>query len=796
MTIFILILAIAAVGYFIAVPLFEFVCASLLLTPLFKFLVGKTLLMANKEIVGGGAEQVFYLFCFAVIAIGAYVIFGPRKDKLVATDLYPLGAFGATYTIAYMLCLRWVDFYDLGERLRDYALLASAIDSPVRPKEPWMEGFPLNYYVFWYRFGAMLSSLLSIDVWDTYHTIISISMALYGAVIFQIIRVVLGGTTLLAALGALFIPFGPNVAGMLILSRDKQGKFITDPGWWGPSRVIQGAIDEFPAWSFVLGDAHPHYLNLVTFPFLLLVLYRVIISPISMTRRVIHTTLFAVAGVLFLVGSNAWEVPMWGGAVVIIVATAMIMFKVALPVSLVSVSLHGSNATTSSGEVESLSGDRRYLELFKQLAAIGVPVVALAVLALRREHVTWFQVGLVAVCVVVFEFLFFPGKLSLSNPLKRDGKLLKHATVGGFGKREVVWSVFWALLFIALRLSSSHIQSEGGELDFVRSPIPVTTTAEIFAHWGTQLTIVALSTLLLHAFSLNLVMMTAFLGCTLLFDKGALFIYALIGLQLVRLMSSREKQATWRDVFGEGLVIASLGLILLPEVVFLNDAYGPEIERMNTIFKIYTTTWALLGLAAFYLFGLVWKKRARQLEALAPGFSMLVGVTLFAGLAFGTWRFYDHVYPMRKMERSEFGREGLGLANRKYPGSGEIIRALRKQPYGRTLETQGGPYSFTSFVSTLAGQPAYLGWANHVNLLLKQNDGVKSGEIGRREKVTDQFYKEKDCVARRDLASHEQIRYVVVGTKERERYAELGSLDFSCFTKLAEKDQYTLYRPQ
>lgn len=793
MTILILILAVAAVGYLIAVPLFEFVCASLLLTPLFKFLVGKALLMANREIVGGGAEQMFYLFCFAIIAIGAYVIFGPRKEKLVATDLYPLGAFAATYAIAYVLCLQWVDFYDLGERLRDYALLASAIDSPVQPKEPWMEGFPLNYYVFWYRFGAMLSSVLSIDVWDTYHTMISISMALYGAVVFQIIRVVLGGSTLLASLGALFIPFGPNVAGIFILSRDKQGNFITDPGWWGPSRVIQGAIDEFPAWSFVLGDAHPHYLNLVTFPFLLLILFRIITSSTTLTRKLTQSILFTVGGVLFLVGSNAWEVPMWGGAVVILVATAMILFRVCLPASLLPVSV-GSNGSVAA--TDGSTEDHRYSELFKQLAALAVPVIALAVLVLRREHVTWLQVVLVVVCVAAFEFLFFPGKLSIANPFKRGAIPGRGDKVGVFGRKEFVWSAFWILLFVALRLSSSHIKPEGGELDFVRSPIPVTTTAELFAHWGTQLAVIALSTLLLYPLSLNVVMMTTFLGCTLLFDKGALFIYALIGLQLVRILSPREKAATWREVFGEGLIIASLGLILLPEVVFLNDAYGPEIERMNTIFKIYTTSWALLGLSAFYLFGLVWEKRSKQLDVIAPGFSMLAGVVFTGALAFGTWRFYDHVYPMRRMDASEFGREGLGLANRKYPGSGEIIRALRKQPYGRTLETQGGPYSFTSFVSTLAGQPAYLGWVNHVNLLLRENPQVKGGEIGRREKVTEQFYKETDCVARRDLAARESIRYVVVGSKERERYSELAGLDFSCFTKLAEKDQYTLYRVQ
>ncbi len=797
MTILILILAIAAVGYFIAVPLFEFVCASLLLTPLFKFLLGKALLVANREIVGGGAEQVFYLFCFAIIAIAAYVIFGPRKERLVAADVYPIGAFAGTYCIAYVLCLTWPDFYDLGERLRDYALLASAIDSPIQPKEPWMEGFPLNYYVFWYRFGAMLSSLLSIDVADTYHTMISISMALYGAVIFQIVRIVLGGSTLLASLGALFIPFGPNVAGMLILSRDKQGNFITDPGWWGPSRVIQGAIDEFPAWSFVLGDAHPHYLNLVTFPFLLLVLYRVISSPSSLMRRLTQGALFTFAGVLFLMGSNAWEVPMWGGAVVILVATAMIMFQVALPASLLRVGAGDDVATAAAaGDRSSADEGHRYLDVSKQIAALAVPLIALVILMFRGAYITWFQIGLVVVCVVTFEILFFPGKISLVNPFKRNAQASGRKDTPHFGKKEAVWCAFWTLLFVALWFSSSHIKPEGGKLDLVRSPIPVTTTAELFAHWGTQLTVIAVSTLLLYSFSLNLVMMVAFLGCTLLFDKAALFIYALIGLQLIRLLSPRERAATWRDVFGEGLIIISLGLILLPEVVFLNDAYGPEIERMNTIFKIYTTSWALLGLSAFYLFGLVWKKRSAQLDSVAPGLSMIVGLMLTATLAFGTWRFYDHVYPMRKMDPSEFGREGLGLANRKYPGSGEIIRVLRKQPYGRTLETQGGPYSFTCFVSTLAGQPAYLGWANHVNLLLRENEQVRAGEIGRREKVTDQFYKETDCLARRDLASREQIRYVIVGTKERERYSDIMSFDFSCFTKLAEKDQYTLYRVQ
>jgi uncharacterized membrane protein len=105
------------------------------------------------------------------------------------------------------------------------------------------------------------------------------------------------------------------------------------------------------------------------------------------------------------------------------------------------------------------------------------------------------------------------------------------------------------------------------------------------------------------------------------------------------------------------------------------------------------------------------------------------------------------------------------------------------------LEAQDGAYNWSSHITTLSEQPAFLGWRNHVDLLTK--DGAE-GE--RREKFTEQVYKSTSCDEVLNLVQRERIRYVVLGPIERKKYTPQDA-SFGCLKLFGEFGQYKVYMP-
>lgn len=697
----ILLLSFLAIGF--ALPVFEWVFFVFLSTPVLGFLAGK---------LGFELNLLSYAACMLIICALSILTLSAAKPKFRLeiknkTDLIPIAVFCAAFAVTYRFCMLWPDFIAMGERLRDYAMLASNINSPIEAREPWMSGYALNYYLYWYRFGHFLSSILQLHVWQVYHVLAAFSAAFYFSACYRIMQRHLRFSHWTAMACAAIILFGSNIAGV-------QQFFAGDQNWWGPSRVIKGAIDEFPAWSFLLGDLHPHYLNLALIPFFLCLSLEVLRKP----SAIAYTSLWGLAALImapiWIYNSNAWEVPVWCGL------------------------------------------------LLCSFFCLGFYL-----------HAYLKEKG--------FKPVLFEAFSKEQNAFSWSGLFAGFFLIG--------------LLIISLYLSSRNLNPPHYPYDLVKPPVPRTTLAELLLHWGFPLSLMALSFLfLLKKWPAQI---AAYCGLWILLKSMALSgSYALAVLILFLILtlikifkeyvnplaSSREERLSL--IITNALGLAALGLIILPEIVFMNDPYGGENERMNTIFKAYSAAWFMLHIYAFSLTRQAFAAFSNTISKFCPIWLMhLIALVVLLG-------FFANTIQLRKNSKFSVSpyEQGLSSLDREFPGAAQAIKRLEQALPGVVLEAQGNPYSYTTHVSTLAGKQSYLGWINHVDLLLSAMD-----ETRRRAEVTEKIYKASTCSERAALMQQEGIKYLVVGPLEKVKYPQVNSQDYSCLGKLVESGQYRIF---
>ena len=186
------------------------------------------------------------------------------------------------------------------------------------PLDPWLSGFSISYYYFGYLLIALLTRLSGVPSNIAYNLAVPLLMALTVTGAFSVVYNLVAGSgrkseaesvsrpaeglhLAVAGLGAFFVAVMGNLEGLLELLHGKgvgsaelwnwldikdlaaapqfASWYPSDGGWWWwrASRVINDTvlgvhreiIDEFPYFSFMLADLHPHVLAL---PFTLLAL--------------------------------------------------------------------------------------------------------------------------------------------------------------------------------------------------------------------------------------------------------------------------------------------------------------------------------------------------------------------------------------------------------------------------------------------------------------------------------------------------------------------------------------------
>ena len=651
------------------------------------------------------------------------------------------------------------------EKPMDFAFLNAILRSDYFPPEdPWLAGHPISYYYFGHFMMALLTKLTAIPSSITYNLSIALVPALVGAgafsLVYNLIRLSKAKARIaipFALAAPLFIVFIGNLEGALEFVQAKgwgsegfwqwvsikglDGTLSPDGGifpdqswwWWRASRVIDTVVDgnsldytitEFPFFSFLLGDLHPH---LTSLPFIILVLslgLNVFIGRERLGAGWLRSNLWEVFAITLALGAlaflNIWDFP---------------VFAVALA-ALVIVKGYG---------------DWGGLPLRALLSSLAVLTPILA--------------GAVA--------LYLPFYSTLSSQASGIWAL------GDVSTRPLHFFLIWGLFMV---LGGSFLIRQlllsPGERDLRAMSLALAITLLPFLLWA-GIELLALWTgwgSLINRFGSRTVSGAGDVGARFgLLLPGMVMVGTALYCMLLRVRKDDDgERATGLTLH---LLALAMYLIIGAELFYLVDLFG---GRMNTVFKLYYQAWVLLAIVSAYGLYYVCSRPVPSIGKSALGklaAPNLLPLALLRGVLGYGWAalvaalvlvsVYYSVGAALDRTRGSAGNTLDGLAFLGASGGEyEAIRWLRDEaPWGRIVEAVGDDYSEYGRISASTGLPTVLGWKGHEH----QWRGSTVLFHGREEQVAE-IYGSDDLDKALSLLETYDIRYVYVGPRERDKY--------------------------
>ena len=649
------------------------------------------------------------------------------------------------------------------EQPMDFAFLNAAASSQhFPPQDPWLAGESVSYYYLGYLVFGGISRLAEVPTSIGYNLALATVAGMAATVIFGLAynMVRLAGGRLVSALitgsAAIFLLLGiANLVSSLELVRaggggtpgfwewvdikDLDGPqqssewYPTETGWWWwrATRVIDTVEDgsskdytitEFPFFSFLLGDLHPHVMSL---PFVLAwlgLMLNFIVSPIRLGMRwglPGYNTLISLVIMGLFLGALAFinfvDIAVFGAAFVGI--TAIKGYSQGRSI------WHGLSAGLTVTAPVLVLAVALYLPFYFSFQSQASGVLPVDEYVTRPFH--FFMIwGLFLAIVVPFLLCETAALARQGNGLRRIGAIAVALTIALLP--WMVWSVFW---------------------DFPET---------ISIVWGR----------LIHILPIALLATLAIYGALLRARASANANGAEEG----------TRQGALALTFALAMAALALLLIMGPELFRILDLFN---NRMNTVFKLSYQAWALFAVVgAFALYYIVSRFNGMNpvLRLAAYGWAGVVAVGLLAS-------FYYPLAAAYTKSSSPSGNailDGLAYIEASNPSERFGIQWLKDNAGAddRIVEAVGDSYSEYGRISSSTGIPTVLGWKFHE----EQWRGSRKLFEGREEDVR-ALYQTANLEEARGILDKYQINYVIVGPREMAKY---GSDGLSKFEELGE----------
>ncbi|MCL5090981.1 MAG: DUF2298 domain-containing protein, partial [Patescibacteria group bacterium] len=225
------------------------------------------------------------------------------------------------------------------------------------------------------------------------------------------------------------------------------------------------------------------------------------------------------------------------------------------------------------------------------------------------------------------------------------------------------------------------------------------------------------------------------------------------------------------DFFVLILFLISTVLIIIPEIIYLKDIYIPSYHRANTMFKLTYQSFMMFSITIGYII-------IRVLSSLKKGVTKKVFFILYF-LIFTLLMVYPYYsipgYYGNLNATNYKGLYGLSFIKKLYPDDYQTILWLNRLPgQPKILEAAGDSYTDFERFSMATGLPTIEGWLVHEWLWRGSYD-----EPGKRNTEVQTIYETKDAQTAQEILKKYQIKYVIIGEMERQKYPNFHSSKFS-----------------
>lgn len=660
-----------------------------------------------------------------------------------------------------------------GEKPMELAFLNALLRSPYMPPlDPWFAGGYINYYYYGYVLFASLIKLTGIVPTTAFNLAIPTLFALTFTGAIAIVYTLTRRITI-AFLGGFFVALIGNFNALMQVKGQVQALLahVTIPpfDFWQSSRIIPFTINEFPYWSFLFADLHPHVIDMPIEVLMLGVIAAFLLKPAvepgePPPSRWSQGALYLLAA--FTLGTiacvNPWDMPVY--TLLLAVALVIQCFQ-----------------------------ERRHEKLLILVGAL------------------FWRVALTALLYGIGYLIYLPFYMNYQQ-LYVNG--LGAVTSGTSVSDYLTIFGLWIFLVIGLfltdlynrRLLSLHLRIGGTALpDWFYGVAYIALSIVVLV----LLILMGLKVLLfaLLAFGLFLFISTLWerpdqtvqaMHDNEMLVSGTADVSALEVALEQKIAPGLQQMLDWVSTrYMYLLLLTGLCISLGMEIVYIRDFLdGGDWERMNSYFKFSMQAWLCFGiggaLAVHYL-GRVLKGLEQQIWFVVLTI-LVVCCSLF--LTEGTAsRIQDHQLWFDSQPAAANNYiptiDGFAFARSMYPGDAQAIQWLNDHVAGSPVILEAStPYSYQWYnrVSVYTGLPDVLGWPDHVGEQRYNSQPVnRLTDIGL-------IYTTTDANQALELLHYYHVRYLYVGDLERSVYAQQSSGGLDKFNRMVGDSLNVVYR--